>query len=145
MEYVTSYDQVYPISPPVYRNVLCYPCLTPASTHLTGQGKRQFQLPSLSLSLSSTVGMLVIYSQIIYNFTEHEDNNMKLSRYDPWGQIRSSMTSRMTLSSKCPVKNPQCPPSTPKKDPHSWHTSNKDINTKLLESLPGGKMVPSMS
>ena len=31
---------------------------------------------------------------------------MKPSRYDPWGPPRSSMVSRMTLSSKSPVRNP---------------------------------------
>ena len=46
-----------------------------------------------------------------------KDNDMKLSGYDCWGLTRSSMTSWLTLSSMSPVRNPQCPPSTPLLDP----------------------------
>ena len=45
------------------------------------------------------------------------------------------------LSSMSPVRNPQCPPSTPLLDPPSWHTSNWDISTKLSGYLPYGKKV----
>ena len=76
-------------------------------------------LSSLVLSLSLSCMRLSIYSQIIYNFTEHEDNKTKLSGYDTWGQTRSSMTSRMTLSSKSPVRNLQCPPCPPFLTPYS--------------------------
>ena len=41
------------------------------------------------------------------------------------------MTSRIALSSKFPIWNPQRPRSTPFLTLHSWHTSNKDINMKL--------------
>ena len=55
------------------------------------------------------------------------------------------MTSRMTLSSKSLIRNPQRHPSTPLLDPPSWHTSNEDINTKLSGYLPGGKIRSSMT
>ena len=48
---------------------------------------------------------------------KNKDNDRKLSGYDPWGLTRSSMSSRMTLSSKSCVRNPQRPPSTPLPDP----------------------------
>ena len=69
----------------------------------------------------------------------NKDVNMKVLGYLPLGQTRSSMASRMRLSSKSPFRNPQRPPSTPMKDLHSWHTSNKDIDTKLSEYLPEGQ------
>ena len=67
------------------------------------------------------------------------NNDMKPSGYDPWGLPRSSMSSRITLSSMSPVRNPQRPPSTPLLDPPSWETSNKDINIKFSGYLPWGK------
>ena len=60
--------------------------------------------------------------------TSNKNINTKHSGYLPWGQQRSTMTTRMTLSPKYPFKNPQDPTSTPIKDPNSWHTYNKDIN-----------------
>ena len=48
----------------------------------------------------------------IYISAKNKDNDTKPSGYDPWGPPRSSMVSRMTLSSKSRVRNPQCPPST---------------------------------
>ena len=44
--------------------------------------------------------------------TSNKDITTKLSGYLSWGQTRSSMTSRMTLSSRSPVRNHHCPPST---------------------------------
>ena len=41
-----------------------------------------------------------------------------------WGQ-------RWSMSSMSLVRNTQRPPSALILDPHSWHTSNKDIDTKL--------------
>ena len=108
---------------------LPHPCLM-----LLGKVRVNFTLlvsSHLVSCLSSRLLKLAIYSEIIYNFTEHKDNNLKLSGYDPWGPPRSSRASRMIISFMSPVRNPQCPPSTPLLDPHSWHTSNKDINTKL--------------
>ena len=59
-----------------------------------------------------------------YISAKNQDNDTKPSGYDPLGLRRSSTRSRMTLSSKCPVRNPQCPPSTPLLDPpfltHFW-------------------------
>ena len=72
----------------------------------------------------------------IYISTKNKDNDTKPSGYDPWGLPRSSMSSRMTLSSMSPVRNPQCPPSTPLLDPPSWHPSNWDISTKFSGYLP---------
>ena len=48
-----------------------------------------------------------------YISAKNKDNDTKLSGYDPWGLPRSSMLSRMTLSSECPIRNPQHPKSTP--------------------------------
>ena len=55
-----------------------------------------------------------------------------------------SITSKITLSSMSLVKNPQSPPSTLKKNPPSWHTSNKDINIKLSRFLYWDQMRSSM-
>ena len=44
------------------------------------------------------------------------DNDIKLSGYDHGGLRSTFMMSRMTLTSKSPVRNPQRPPSTPIKD-----------------------------
>ena len=52
-----------------------------------------------------------------YISAKNKDNEMKVSGYDPWGLPRSSMLSRMTLSSKSSIRNPQRPPSTPLLDP----------------------------
>ena len=68
--------------------------------------------------------------------TSTNNINMKLSGYLPWGKTTSTKTSRMTLSSKSLIKKPQCPPGTPFFTPNSWHTFNKDINTKLSGYLP---------
>ena len=58
----------------------------------------------------------------LYISTKNKENDTKLSEYDPRSQPRSSMLSRMTLSSKCPIMNPQCCQSTPLgvKNLHSW-------------------------
>ena len=95
---------------------------------------------------------LWLFSHIDFHFpmtfswhTSNKDINMKLSGYLPWGEIRSSMTSGMTMSSKSPVRNPQRPPSTPMNDPHSWHNFNKNINTKLSGYLPLGQTRSSMT
>ena len=48
-----------------------------------------------------------------YISAKNKDTDTKLSGYDPWGLPLSSMMSRMTMSSMSPVRNPQCPPSTP--------------------------------
>ena len=48
-----------------------------------------------------------------YILAKNKDNDTKLSGYDPWGLPRPSMLSRMTLSSKSPIRNPQRPQSTP--------------------------------
>ena len=70
---------------------------------------------STLLSLSSlSLLKLAIYSRYPYISAKNKDNDTKLSGYDPWGLSRSSMSSRMTLSSKSPVRNPQRPPSTPR-------------------------------
>ena len=45
--------------------------------------------------------------------TFHKDINTKLSWYLPWGKIRSTMTSGMTMSSKSSVRNTNHPPSMP--------------------------------
>ena len=50
---------------------------------------------------------------------------MKLSGYVPWGPPRWSVVSRMTLSSKCPVRNHQRPPSTP-------NQGQEDLGTFLM-------------
>ena len=53
----------------------------------------------------------------IYISAKNKDKDTKPSGYDPWGPPRSSMVSRMTLSSKSHVRNPptssKCPPSRP--------------------------------
>ena len=77
--------------------------------------------------------------------TSNEDFNMKLSGYEPWGQPSTYMMPRVTLSSKSPVRNHQCPPSNPIKDPHSWHSSNEDSDTKLSEYDPLGLRSTSMA
>ena len=53
----------------------------------------------------------------IYISAKNKDNDTKPSGYDPWGPPRSSMVSRITLSSLPPVRNPQRPPSTLLLDP----------------------------
>ena len=76
--------------------------------------------------------------------TSNKDINTKRSGgYFNWGLPRSSRISRLILSSMSPVRKWQRPPSTLLLDPHSWHTYNKDINTKLLGYLPLG--VPRLS
>ena len=52
-----------------------------------------------------------------YISAKKKDIDTKLSGYVPWGLPSISMTSRMTLSSKSPVRNPQRPRSTPMNDP----------------------------
>ena len=81
-----------------------------------------------------------------YISAKNKDNDMKPSGYDPRGLSRSSLSSRMTLSSKCPIRNPQHPPSNPLLDPHpSWPSSNWDINTKFSGYLPWGKKTSFMT
>ena len=66
--------------------------------------------------------MLYVCHVFVTMVTQHNisaknrDNDMKISGYDPCGPPSTSMMSRMTLSSKSPVRNPQHPPSTPMKD-----------------------------
>ena len=52
-----------------------------------------------------------------YISADNEDNTSKLPGYDPWDLQTTSIMSRMTLSSKSPIRQPQCPPSTPFLDP----------------------------
>ena len=52
-----------------------------------------------------------------YISAQNKDNDTKLSGCDHQGLPRSSMMSRMTLSSMSPVRKPQHPPSTPILDP----------------------------
>ena len=77
--------------------------------------------------------------------TSNKDINMKMSGYLPWGQTRSSMTSRVTLSFKSPVRNFQCPPSTPILEPPFLTHSNTDINTKHSEYVLWGQTRSSMT
>ena len=71
--------------------------------------------------------------------TSNWDINTKFSGFLPRGKKTSFMTSGMTRSSMSPVRNPQHPPSTPLiEPPPSWHTSNKDINTKFSGFLSWG-------
>ena len=72
----------------------------------------------------------------------NKDNDTKPSGYDQCGLPMSSVMSWITLSlSPCPWSGSlnvlQVPP--------SWHTSNKDINTKFPGYLPFGKMRFSMT
>ena len=91
------------------------------------------------VSLMSVVRLLSSFTNP-YISAKNKDNDTKPSGYDPWGLPRSPMLSRMTLSSKYSVRNPQHPPSTPHSwPPHSWHASNLDINTKFSGYLPCGK------
>ena len=53
--------------------------------------------------------------------------NMKLLGYLTLGEIRSSMTLRMTMSSMSPIRNLQCPPSIPMKD-HPFLTQLREGN-----------------
>ena len=72
--------------------------------------------PSLTPSLTPSgryYKILCLHSEKHYNSAKNKDNDTKLSEYDPWGLPRSSMLSRMTLSSKFPIRNPQRPLSTP--------------------------------
>ena len=131
-----------------------------------------------------------------YISAKNKDIDTKLSGYDPWSLPSTSMTSRMTLSSNSPVRNPQrpprkrppildtllikistrnfqgiflrvdqghpwcqewpCPPSLWSGTlnvlqvpqfliPPSWHTSCKDINTKISGYLPWGLPRKSMN
>ena len=48
--------------------------------------------------------------------SKNKDIDTKLSGYDPWDLPSTIMMSRIILLSKSPVRNPQCPPSTPIKD-----------------------------
>ena len=67
--------------------------------------------------------------------TSNWDIKTKLSGYLPWGKIRSFMTSRMTISSKYPVRNPQCPTSTPMKDPPLLDTLIIKISTRNFQGI----------
>ena len=65
-------------------------------------------LPSLQ---SGTLNVLQVSPFLIPHswHTSNKDINTKLSGYFPWGKIRRSMTSGMTMSLKSSVRNPQCP------------------------------------
>ena len=76
--------------------------------------------------------------------TSNWDINMKFSGYLPCGKKTSFMTSGMTISPMSPVRNRQCPPSTPLLDP-SWHTSNWYINRKFSGYLPWCKKTSFMT
>ena len=52
----------------------------------------------------------------LYISAKNKEMYTKLSGYDPGGLQRTLETSMMILSSKSPVRNPQCPPSTPMKN-----------------------------
>ena len=75
--------------------------------------------------------------------TSNKDINTKLSGYLQWGQTSSFMTSMMTLSSKYPFRNTQCPLCT-SRTPNFWHIFNKDINMKLSGYFPWGLTRSSM-
>ena len=61
----------------------------------------------------------IVFTMVTHPYisAKNKDIDTKLSGYDPWGLPSTSTTSRMTLSSKSPVRNNQGPPSTPMKDP----------------------------
>ena len=69
---------------------------------------------------------------------------MKLSGYDPWGLPSTSMMSRMILSSKSPLRNPQYLQVPNWRTPPSWHTSNKAINIKFSGYLAWDQTRSSM-
>ena len=70
----------------------------------------------------------VIYA---YNVAKNKDIDPQLSGYDPYGLQSTFMQSRMTLSSMCPVRNPQGPPSTPMKNPPCYNTiMAQEINSE---------------
>ena len=52
-----------------------------------------------------------------YISAKNQDNDTKFSGYDPWGLPSTSIRTRMIMSSKSLVRNPQGPPSTPILDP----------------------------
>ena len=71
----------------------------------------------------------------IYISFKNKDNDTIPSGYDSWGPPRSSIVSRMTLSSKSPVRNPQGPPSTPLLDPPLPDTLPKKISTQNFQGI----------
>ena len=72
------------------------------------------KLSNVCLSVSPSVRDIFLKNP--YISSKNKDNDTKLSGCDPWGLPRSSMLSRMTLSSKSPIRNPQRTPSTPHLD-----------------------------
>ena len=75
----------------------------------------------------------------------YEDINTKFSGYITFGQTRSYMTSKITLSSKSLVRNPQCLQVPSYLTRHSLHTSNTDIHTKFSGHLSQGQTRSSMT
>ena len=61
--------------------------------------------------------LLLRFLKNAYISAKNKDNDTKLSGYDPWGLPRSSMTSRLTPSSKSQIRNHQRPSSTSVLDP----------------------------
>ena len=70
-----------------------------------------------------------------YISAKNKDNDTKPSGYDPWGLPRSSRLSKMTLSSKSHVRNPQRPPSTPLLDPLIPDTLLIKISTQNFQGI----------
>ena len=62
--------------------------------------------------------------------TSNKDINTKFSGYLSWGKRISFMTSGMTRLSMSPVRNPQCPPSTPLLD-----TLPIEISTRNFQGI----------
>ena len=91
--------------------------------------------PSLPSFLPSSGRYSKILWTNLYISTKNKDNDTKLSGYDPWGLPRSSTLSRMTPSSKCPVRNLQCPPSTPLLDPPPPDTLLIEISAWNFQSI----------
>ena len=85
---------------------------------------------SVCLSVCPSLTFFENNNKSLY-LSQNKDNDTKFSGYDPWGLSRSSMLSRMTLSSVSPVRNPQRPPSPPLLDPpfltHFWLSYQHEI------------------
>ena len=96
---------------------------------------------------SGTLNILQVPSFFAPNLwhPSYKDINTKLSGYIPFGQKRSYMTSKITLSAKYLVMNPQCLQLPPFLTPHSLHSSNTDIHTQFSGHLSLGKTRSSMT
>ena len=100
-----------------------------------------FPFGSLSVSLSWFCHDL----HQAYISAKNKDNDKTFSGHDPSGLKGLFMTSWMTLSSIFQFEKPKRLPCIPLLDPHFWHTSNEDINTKLRGYLSWGKIRSSMT